>query len=126
MTRSARLVLGAQAIYYVVTGVWPLVNMRSFEIITGPKADDWLVYTVGLLLTVIGASILAAICVRQTGAPIRVLAFGTAIAIGAIEIVYVTAREISAVYLFDAAVEVALAFALAWTLLRARSVTRAK
>ena len=118
---SARLVLGAQAIYYVVTGVWPLVHMRSFEAITGPKADHWLVYTVGLLLTVIGASILAAIRVHQTGAPIRILAFGSATAIAAIEVVYATAREISAVYLLDAAVELALAFALGWTLLRTRS-----
>lgn len=121
MTRSVRLVLGAQATYYIVTGIWPLVSMRSFEYVTGPKTDDWLVYTVGLLLIAIGASILTAIRLQQAAAPICVLAFGSALALTAIEIVFVTSGEIATIYLLDAAVEIALAFALAWTLARAHA-----
>ncbi len=120
MTRSVRLVLGAQALYYVVTGIWPLISMRTFEWITGPKTDHWLVYTVGLLLAAIGAALLTAVRVRQVGAPICVVAFGAALALAAIEIVFVGMHVISAVYLLDAAIELALAFALAWTLVRAR------
>ena len=48
--RLARL----QAVFYIVTGVWPIVSMRSFEAITGPKVDRWLVKTVGALVAVIG------------------------------------------------------------------------
>jgi len=121
MTRSVRLVLGVQGAYYVASGIWPLVNMDSFEFVTGPKADDWLVYTVGLLLVAIGASLITAVRLQQAGVAICVLAFGTSLALVAIEIFHVTAGEISVVYLLDAAVEIALAFALAWTLLRARS-----
>ena len=35
--------LAAQGALYVVTGVWPLLHMASFEAVTGPKTDDWLV-----------------------------------------------------------------------------------
>ena len=38
----------AQGVYFAATGVWPLIDMRSFERVTGPKADKWLVRTVGV------------------------------------------------------------------------------
>jgi len=34
--------------------------MRSFEAITGPKADKWVVRTVAVLVTVIGGVLVAA------------------------------------------------------------------
>src|SRR4051794_41935238 len=53
-------VLRAQGAYYTLTGLWPLVHMASFEAVTGPKTDDWLVRMVGLLAAVIGATLLTA------------------------------------------------------------------
>jgi hypothetical protein len=35
----------AQGAYHLVTGVWPLVSMRTFASVTGPKVDKWLVKT---------------------------------------------------------------------------------
>ncbi len=46
------LVAAAQAVYYVLTGVWPLVSMKTFLKVTGPKTDLWLVRTIGLFITV--------------------------------------------------------------------------
>ena len=46
-----------QGIYYTLTGVWPLVHVRSFLAVTGPKTDLWLVKTVGVLVAVIGVVI---------------------------------------------------------------------
>jgi hypothetical protein len=125
-TRGVRVVLGAQAAYYVVSGIWPLVSLRTFEYVTGPKTDDWLVHTVGLLLAAIGLAIALAIRVREVGAPICVLAFGAAFALAAIEVFYVASGVIGTIYLVDAAIELALAFALAWTLVRARTAQSAK
>jgi hypothetical protein len=34
-----RQALVAMAAYYIVSGVWPLAHMRSFEAVTGPKND---------------------------------------------------------------------------------------
>jgi hypothetical protein len=48
---DARELAVTQGVYYVATGIWPLLDIESFERITGPKADRWLVKTVGALVT---------------------------------------------------------------------------
>lgn len=37
------MVANIQAVYLTVMGVWPLVNSKSFQWVTGPKVDTWLV-----------------------------------------------------------------------------------
>lgn len=49
-----------QGIYFLITGIWPLLSMKTFLLITGPKTDLWLVKTFGLILAVIGAVLLYA------------------------------------------------------------------
>src|SRR5690242_11906384 len=44
-----------QAPYDVVSDMWPLVYLRSFEARTGPESDGWHVKTVGAPLTVVEA-----------------------------------------------------------------------
>jgi len=44
-------------VYFLLTGIWPLLSMRTFEAVTGPKVDRWLVKTVGVLVAVIGSKI---------------------------------------------------------------------
>ena len=102
--RLARL----QAIFYIVTGVWPFVSMRSFEAITGPKVDHWLVKTVGALVAVIGCALGLASRRRQLAPELVLVAAGSAAALAAIDTVYVAKRRISPVYLLDAVAEIAL------------------
>jgi hypothetical protein len=102
--RLARL----QAIIYIVTGVWPFVSIRSFEAVTGPKVDRWLVKTVGALVAVIGAGLALASRRRQLAPEIVVVAAGSAAALATIDTVYVAKRRISPVYLLDALTETAL------------------
>jgi hypothetical protein len=103
----------AQGLYYVITGVWPLLSMRSFEAVTGPKVDTWLVKTVGLLLTVIGL-VEASAGVRRTLAPeVSLLGVGSAAALATVDIVYVRIGRISKVFLLDALAELLLI--AAWT-----------
>ena len=45
----------AQGAYYLLTGVWPLVSIGTFQRLTGPKADRWLVKTVGVLVGALAA-----------------------------------------------------------------------
>ncbi|WP_223274031.1 hypothetical protein, partial [Nocardia cerradoensis] len=40
----------AHGAFNLVGGLWPLVSVRSFEAVFGPKQDRWLQYTVGGLL----------------------------------------------------------------------------
>src|SRR5262245_43838835 len=61
--------LWVQGVYYLATGVWPLVSIETFPRVTGRKTahlvpgretDRWLVMTVGVLVTAIAAALLVA------------------------------------------------------------------
>jgi len=102
--RLARL----QAIFYIATGVWPFISMRTFEGVTGPKVDRWLVKTVGALVAVIGCALGLASRRRQLAPEVVLVAAGSAAALAAIDTIYVAKRRISPVYLLDALAELAL------------------
>lgn len=102
----------AQGVFYVLTGLWPLFHLPSFERVTGPKTDDWLVQTVGALLATFGAVLTLAAARQRLTPEWRVLAAGFALALAAIDIVFVSRDVISPIYLADAVVEISLA--LAW------------
>jgi hypothetical protein len=97
-----------QAGYYVVTGVWPLLDIDSFQKVTGPKTDLWLVRCVGVLITVVGGVIGFAAFRRNTGREIAALAVGCAAGLAGVETVTVARRRISPIYLLDAAAEALL------------------
>jgi hypothetical protein len=98
-----------QGVFYMLTGLWPLIDIVSFQIITGPKVDLWLVRTVGVLVTVIGAVLLSASRSRRINREILLLAVGSALGLAGIDLVYALSGRISAIYLADAAAEIALA-----------------
>jgi hypothetical protein len=51
MALSATKLARAHGAFNVVSGLWPLLHLPSFELVSGPKVDRWLVRTVaGLLL----------------------------------------------------------------------------
>lgn len=104
---AATLAIG-QGLFYLATGVWPLVSIRSFERVTGPKADRWLVKTAGVLITAIGATLLSAGRRGRLTPEIPLLAVGSAAGLTTIDVVYVTKGRIAPVYLLDAAAEIAL------------------
>jgi hypothetical protein len=52
-----RRALTALAIYYALTGIWPILHMASFEAVTGPKVDRWLVKMVGALALANGGAL---------------------------------------------------------------------
>jgi hypothetical protein len=109
-----------QGWFYVLTGVWAIVDIDSFQRVTGPKTDLWLVKTVGVLVIVIGATLIAAARERRFGLPVLIVAIGSPLGLASIDLVYALGGRISAVYLLDAAAEIVLA--LLWLLARARRV----
>ena len=111
MSPDRRRLLAAQALYYGVTGVWPLVDIRSFEGITGAKLERWLVKTVGVLVSAIGASLGLAAVEDRGSRETAILALGSAVGLGAIDFVYVAKRRISPVYLADGLAQAAIAWA---------------
>ena len=100
-----------QGAFYLATGLWPLLHRRSFEAVTGPKKDWWLVQTVGVLVTAIGASLVAATQHSDVGKETRILAAGSALGLAGIDAVHVSKRTIGPIYLADMAAELLLAWA---------------
>ena len=98
----------AQGTYYVATGVWSLLSMRTFLRVTGPKRDLWLVKTVGTLVAVSGGVMLMAGLRRNVSPEIVALATGSALGLSAIDINYSARGTISKIYLLDAGVELAV------------------
>lgn len=105
-----------QGVYYLVTGIWPLVSMRTFQWVTGPKYDRWLVKTVGVLIAVSGAVMVLAGQRNQVTPEIAMLATGSAAGLTGVDVVYVQRGRIRPIYLLDAVAEIGLivAWAFAW------------
>ncbi len=97
-----------QGVFYLVTGLWPLVHLQSFLKVTGPKTDLWLVKTLGVLISVIGAVLGMAGAQRSVTRELALLGGGSAAGLTAIEVIYVARGRISPVYVLDAVAEVAL------------------
>ena len=102
------LLAGIQGSYFVVTGIWPIVHLRSFEAITGPKLEGWLVKTVGALIAVVGAVLVDAAARRRVDRSVTALAIGTAAALTTVDVVYAGKRRISPIYFADAVAELGL------------------
>jgi hypothetical protein len=89
-----------QGLFYVATGLWPIVHMRSFEAVTGRKVDRWLVKSMGGLIAAVGLALL----VDES----KTLGIASAAALGLADATFAGTGRISKIYLADAAVEAAL------------------
>jgi hypothetical protein len=108
----------AHGLFNIVTGLWPVVHMRSFEAVSGPKVDRWLVRSVGGLMAANGL-----VQLRARDAEQRLsaqLGLGTSAVLAAVDVRYGTTGRISRIYLLDAAVQ--LAWVAAWTTTLRRGV----
>jgi hypothetical protein len=110
-----------QGFYYLLTGLWPLVSIETFQAVSGPKtdhlptgneADHWLVNTVGLLITVDALVLLFAAWRGKLPVEIVLLAIAAPLALIAIDVVYVLREVIAPIYLADAVIE--LPFVIFW------------
>lgn len=107
-----------QGVFYLATGLWPLVSEASFKKVTGPKVDFWLVKTAGVLIALIGWTLAWAGLRGRVEPHLAFLAAGSAAGLGGVDLNYVAKRRISPVYLLDAAAEGGLL--LAWLLVLLR------
>ncbi|WP_225834481.1 hypothetical protein [Streptomyces sp. NK08204] len=106
------LVARSQGLFNLVGGGWPLLHLRSFEGVFGPKRERWLQRTTAGLLATAGWSMLLtpATCgaVRQA----RRTGLGTAVTLLAVDLVYVPRGRIRPTYLLDAVMQAG--WLLAW------------
>lgn len=88
----------------ILGGAWPLVHMKSFEAVFGPKTDRWLVRTVAGLLVANGVVQLRATTPAEARQAARV-GVGTATVLLLADLRYAVPGRISRMYLLDAVVE---------------------
>lgn len=109
-----------QGLFWLLTGVWPLVHLPSFIWVTGPKEDVWLLYTVSVLIISIGAVLTAAGLRKTVTAEIKWLGVLGAAGLIGIDLRYALADVIRDVYLLDAVVEAGII--LLWLLAGGRGL----
>ena len=86
--------------FYVATGLWPIVHMKSFEAVTGRKRDHSLSRAMGGLIAAVGLALL----VR----PSKILGIASAVALGGADAIFASTGRISRIYLADTVVEAAI------------------
>ena len=102
--RTTPLVQGA---FFVATGLWPIVHLRSFEAVTGRKRDTWLVQTIGGLIAAVGAALIAG-SFEKPSRSLMTLGIGSSAALAAADLYFAGKGRISPIYFADAVVEGAL------------------
>ncbi len=110
-----------QGIFYVATGLWPIVHFRSFERITGHKTDRWLAKAMGGMIAAVGTALIIGSLDRQPSRALRWLGVGSAMALGISDLVKTArGRAGSKAYLADAAAEGAAV--VTWFVARPRGI----
>jgi hypothetical protein len=112
---ALKKMLSIEGLFYFVFGIWPIIDLTSFMVVTGLKFDTWLVVTVGWLLSLIGAVYLISSRENEISKSILTLAIGGPLVLAGIDIYYVQNLTISKVYLIDALIE--FIFVLIWVFL---------
>lgn len=118
------ILAAAQGIYFLLTGIWPLVHIESFIDVTGYKTDLWLVKTVGALVLPMSFTLLYMAWRAKDRTPAIILGMGSALAFIIIDCYYALNDTIRDIYLADAAAEAVIFFA--WCFVIYKEVSHSK
>ena len=121
--RNLNLIAKLQGAFWTITGVWPFIHLPSFLWVTGPKEDIWLLYTVSVLIMVIGLVLLSAGFTRRVTQDIKWLGIGGALGLTAIDVYYSQLDVISDIYLYDAVAETGIVILWLWAGKRGMAIT---
>jgi hypothetical protein len=114
-SKAYSLLMWLQGGYFFITGAWPLIHLKSFLFVTGPKTDLWLVETVGVLILSLSIGMLFAAYRKIISAQIIIPSMASALGLLLIDVIYVFKNVIRPIYLADAFIELVILFA--WTIL---------
>ena len=114
----------AQGLYYLATALWSLFSVGTFQKVTGPKTDVWLVKTVGVLVAAIGGALSLAAFRRTQTPEIGLLGAGSAGGLAGIDTYYAAKGRISAVYGLDALAELVFLGCWIYVLVRGKREQR--
>src|SRR5688572_24744206 len=83
-----KFTLMIQGLYYLLTALWPLIDIDSFMDVSGPKTDVWLVKTVSVLLLCISVFLISAGIHKRFNVSVAVFAASLTVGLTVIDIYY--------------------------------------
>jgi hypothetical protein len=101
-------VLLVQGIYYLISGLWPILHIHSFMKVTGPKRDLWLVKTVGAIITAIAIALLFGYVNNELTSAIKLMSILSAAAFAFVDFYYPLKGVISKIYMVDGLIQILL------------------
>lgn len=104
--RLFKILVSVQSIYVFITAVWPLIDIKSFMAVTGPKDDIWLVKTVGALLIPVSLCLGSFLLFDTDRRPAMILGGLSAVAFICIDFYYALNDVISNVYMLDGILQI--------------------
>ncbi|GAB0157916.1 hypothetical protein CHRYSEOSP005_32100 [Chryseobacterium sp. Alg-005] len=115
--KSPHLIPLVQGIYFFITGVWPLIHLKSFMEVTGPKTDIWLVQTVAVLI-LSHSMLFFYIAFKKRILPVYALmGMITTSGLAIIELYYYFQGTLKWVYFIDSVIEILFFIYWLWYLL---------
>jgi len=99
-----------QGVYFFITGLWPIIDIHSFMLITGPKTDIRLVKMVGALTIAISFLLFLISKKNRVTLESLVLILASCISYLTIDVIYSLEKVINYIYLGDAALQVIFIF----------------
>lgn len=102
---KVKWLLRFEGIFYLLTGLWPLLHFSSFLSVMGFKTDIWMVVTVGALLTLNGLLFLMESLSPFISKAVLAAAVAVPVILLWIDLFYVFSGVISPAYIVDAVIE---------------------
>jgi hypothetical protein len=96
----------AHGLYILVTALWPLLDIKSFMEVTGPKNDIWLVKTVGVLLIPIVICLFSALFLETHPVPVILVGISCSAGLAVIDFYYTSNKTIRGIYAWDGVLEI--------------------
>lgn len=94
-----------QGLFNAIGGIWPIVSLRTFEWVYGPKEEDWLQRTSGGLLLVSGLTLVMTEDSPDSVRMARRIGVGVALTYLLVDLIYIPKGRIRMTYLQDAICE---------------------
>ena len=113
-----RITIVAQAVYYLLTALWPIIDIQSFMRVTGYKHDIWLVKTVGALLIPESLTMISYLFIRTDRRPVFILGSLSCVAFICVDLYYSLTDVIHDIYLADAVLQCLLLISWLWIIFK--------
>lgn len=89
------------AVFYFVSGLWPIVSMNTFTRVVGDQGSTELTQTIGLMMVATSIGLYLALKRRELTTPIIAVAMVNALFLAGFDFYYLTSGNFTVIHLAD-------------------------